>query len=105
MRDGHQLALCLLGTDIRSELLQQQIAQLSPITGRILVSSFTPNVPLMRRFTQECHRVGDLLGVTAPHKGEVVTDQGFLGMDIVVPPPNGAALPSTLGRNDRRSNP
>ena len=46
--DGYQLALRLLGMDVRSEPFQQQVAQLSPITGRIPMTSLIPDIPLMR---------------------------------------------------------
>ena len=37
----------------------------------------------MRGLAQERHRVGDLLGVTAPHKDEVVTHQRCPYMDVL----------------------
>ena len=80
--DGHQLALHFLGMDIRSKLSQQQTAQLSPISGRIFVPSFVSDVPFMCRFAQKGHRIRDLLGVTTPHEGKVMTHQRCPSMDI-----------------------
>ena len=59
------------------------MTQLSPIFGGMSVPTFVPDIPLMRRITQEGNRVRDLLGITSPHEGKVVMHQGRPSMDIL----------------------
>ena len=68
LRDGHQLALRLLGADVGTKPLQEGRAQLGPIPGHPFLPSFIAYVPLMRRVAQEGHGKGDLLFVITSHK-------------------------------------
>ena len=49
---------------------------------------FVPHTPLMRKFAQEGNGVGNLLGVTTSHEGEIVMHQGRPGMYVLRITPN-----------------
>ena len=68
LRDGHQLALRLLGADVGTKPLQEGRAQLGPISGHLSLSALVCCVPLMRGIAQKGHSIRDLLCVITSHK-------------------------------------